>query len=126
MADTPDISAYRPYIEAALEYAGHSHTFDDVCELVASGKAQFWPGPHSAIVTEIVAEPRHTVLHFFLAGGNMAELEAMTPLVLQWGRDRGCTKASLIGRKGWERTFLTRTGWRSGLVVLEKHLDGQE
>jgi hypothetical protein len=117
-----DICAYRRYIEDALEYAGHSHTFDDVAAMVASGEAQFWPGPNSAIVTEFVLEPRTKRLNFFLAGGTLAELEAMTPLVLEWGREQGCTTASLIGRRGWERTFLSRTGWKSGLVVLEKDL----
>lgn len=117
-----DIRDYRPYIQAALEYGGMSHTFEDVCEMVSSEKAQFWPMPHSAIVTEIIEHPREKILHFFLAGGNLAELEAMTPVILDWGKSIGCTRASLIGRKGWERTFLTRTGWESGLVVLEKSL----
>lgn len=117
-----DICDYRRYIEDALEYAGQSHTFEDVVAMVASGEAQFWPLPHSAIVTEIVVEPRKKRLNFFLAGGVLAELEAATPLILEWGRERGCTSATLIGRKGWERTFLSRTGWKSGLVVLEKDL----
>jgi hypothetical protein len=122
----PDLAKYRRQIEAALVYSGHSHDFDDVAAMVAAGKAQFWPGRTSVIITEIIVEPRHKVLHFFLAGGDLAELEQMTPIIEQWGRERGCTRASLVGRKGWDRTFLKRQGWTNGLVVLEKSFDGKE
>lgn len=123
----PDLQSYRAQIEAALVYSGHSHTFADVAQMIADGKAQFWGGPTSVIVTEIVLEPQQKVLHFFLAGGSLVELEEMTPIILKWAREKGCTRASLIGRKGWDRTFLKRQGWTNGLVVLEKDLnDGQE
>lgn len=90
---------------------------------MADGRFQFWPGPNSVIITEIVASPRITALNFFLAGGNMAELKAMTPSIEQWARDRGCTSAYLTGRKGWEKTWLTRDGgYTPRLVVFEKAL----
>lgn len=120
-------SRYRRQIEAALKYTHGSHTFDDVCELVAQGKLQFWPGPHSVIMTEILQFPRYRAVNFFLAGGVMEELMAMEPRVLDWAKTQGCTRAVLSGRKGWERSFLTRTGWEvQELVVLEKSLDGEE
>lgn len=119
-----DIVASRHYIEAALAYAGHSHTFDDVAEMIESGRAQLWPGPHSAIVTEIIEYPQHRAVNFWLAGGNLAELEVMTPVILAWARDeKGCKRAGFTGRKGWERTFLARDGWQPKLVVFEKSLD---
>lgn len=121
----PDIAAYRSYIEAALQYAGGTHTFEDVTAGVAEGRMQFWPGVRSAIITELLESPRARTLHFFLAGGDLAELEAMEPLVIAWGKTQGCTAASMVGRKGWERTFLTqRAGWESRLAVFEKALDG--
>lgn len=119
-----DIDAFRPQLEAALEYADGSHTFEDVARLVAEGNMQFWPGTTSAVVTEIINYPRKKTLNFFLAGGDLAELERMSPIILQWGRSVGCTHAAFCGRPGWERTFLTRTGWqKSNMVVLEKPLD---
>lgn len=120
----PDIVAYRHYIEAALAYAGNSHSFDDVAEMVADGRAQFWPGPSSAVVTEVIPYPNYTAINFWLAGGNLAELEQMTPVILEWAkRERGCTRAGFTGRRGWERTFLAREGWQPKLVVFEKALD---
>lgn len=117
------ITAYRRQIEAALEYADGSHVFDDVVRQVETGALQFWPGPTSVIVTEILEHPQRRTLNFFLASGSLQELERMTPVVLEWGKSKGCTRAVMLGRKGWERSFLTRTGWSiPPLVVLEKDL----
>lgn len=117
------IDHYRPQLEAALVYSGGTHTFDDIAAGVASGELQCWPGPRSAIVTAVEHYPRQRRLLFFLAGGDLAEIEAMTPAILDWGRAQGCSTAAFVGRRGWERTFLTRTGWEAQpLVVLEKVL----
>lgn len=118
-----DISQYKRYICEALEYSGGTHTFEDICEGVAAGTLQFWPGRASAVITEVVQTPRQKILHFFLAGGNLADMERMLPGLREWGREQGCTKMTLTGRKGWERTFLAREGWKPTLVVYEATLD---
>ncbi len=115
-----DLARARPHIEAALSYAGGTHTFDDVAAMLSKGRLQLWSGPHSAIVTEIIEYPQKRTLHFFLAGGNLAELEVMLPGVIDWGRTQGCISASMTGRRGWERTFLKREGWTANLVVMTK------
>lgn len=118
-----DLERARPHIEAALSYAHGTYSFEDVVAGLASGKLLLWPGENSAVVTQIVEHPRKRTLHFFLAGGNLAELERMLPLIIEWGRTRGCTQASLTGRRGWERTFLTkREGWNADLVVMTKEI----
>ena len=120
-----DISAYRTHITNAISYSGGTHQYEDIAEMVAAGHANYWPGPDSIVVTETITHPRARILHFFLAGGVMRELQAMAPHILDWGRSQGCTRATLIGRRGWERTFLSRTGWRkSDLILMEKDLDG--
>ena len=117
------LSDYRPQIEAALSYADATHTWEDVAEMVAAGELQFWPGPASVIVTEIVSFPRKRVLHVFLAGGTLPELEAMIPHVLAWGAEQGCVAASFTGRRGWARTFVERMGWRqSPMLTFVKDL----
>lgn len=116
---------YRRLLEAALVYSGFEQTVDDVVAMVDAGEAQLWPGAHSVVVTQIDVQPQAKVLHFFLAGGIMQELEAMTPIILEWGVAHGCTKARLVGRKGWARSFLMDSGWHdTGLVILEKRLNG--
>lgn len=120
----PDITAYRPLIEAALTYEGGAHTVDDVVEAVEKGEANAWYGPRSIVVTQIDTQPRRTILHFFLAAGDIHELEAMTPGILRWGEEQGCTVARLVGRKGWTRSFLAHAGWTdTQLVIMEKPLN---
>lgn len=119
-----DVNAFRRYIEDALVYSGGTHTFEDVTAAIDAGTLQLWPGLSSAVVTEVVDAPRQRILNFFLAGGNLAELETMLPIILAWGKEQGCVKATLVGRKGWERTFLTRKGWKLSQVVLEVPIDG--
>lgn len=124
-----DLSGYRKYIEDALEYAGGTHTYDDVIEAVRSGAMQAWPGPSAIIITELQDYPQKRAINFFLAGGeksSLAEMAVIEPLILEWAKKQGCTVATFAGRPGWERTFLTTRGWESKLVVLEKALDGEE
>jgi hypothetical protein len=110
-------------LAAALAYSGGSHTLDDIADGMARHLYQYWPGPDSVIVTEIIVTPRQKTLGFFLAGGNMAELKAMTPSIEQWGREHGCTLAVLTGRPGWARTWLTKEGgFRPTHTVFEKAL----
>jgi len=118
-----DLAPYRPLIESALVYGSGTHTYDDVVAEVEAGQAQFWPAPTSCIVTTIDLQPRQTILQFWLAAGNMVELEAMVPKILEWGKEEGCTSARFLGRKGWERSFLVRDGWvHTGHIIMERSL----
>jgi len=115
------VSDFRHHIAAALRRTGDHHTYEDVAAMIADGDAQFWPYLHSCVVTEVLVEPDHKRLHFFLAAGRRHELEAMQPVILEWGRSRGCTRATLVGRKGWQRSFLAQSGWTvSPLVLMER------
>lgn len=118
----PDIQGYEKQITRALEYAANTYTFDDVCKAVSESRLQFWPGPNSVIITEILEYPQYRTLNYFLAGGNLAELAAMLPGVEEWGRTQNCTRAIFTGRKGWERTFLVEKGYAPELVVFGKTL----
>jgi len=115
----------RPILEPALAYAGGTHTYDDVCEMIEQGQLQFWPHPsgRSAIVTEILKAPRKKLLSFFLAGGRMEDLRTMHGPLVEWGKQQGCSEAILTGRAGWTRSFLAGAeGWTTGLVVMSKDL----
>lgn len=121
--ETRDISAYRLYIEAALSYASATHSYEDVASMVAAGQAQFWPGPASCIVTELIDYPRKRVVHFFLASGTLPALRPLVPIILDWAKSKDCVAATFVGRRGWLRTFVTEMGWKeSGHVLMEKAL----
>lgn len=105
-----ELERCRPWIEAALEYNGGTHTFDDIVADLQADLAQFWPAPNGCFITQIITFPRKKVLFFFLGGGDLAQLADMHDTVLSWGKAQGCTAAMLSGRKGWERT-LKQLSW---------------
>lgn len=109
-------------IARALQFAGGSHTEADIGEAVACGDMQRWEGDRSTIITEIRQTPRQRILLFFLAEGDMTELQAMTPGILDWGRMHGCVKAQLIGRPGWTRSWLVQDGWSETARIMERDL----
>ena len=107
----------------ALEYAGGTHTVADVLEAIASGAYQEWRGDRSVVVTQVVENPRVKEAHAFLCAGSLDEVKTMYPVILDWARSIGCTRATFTGRPGWGRTFLTRAeGWTSRLAQYEKEL----
>jgi hypothetical protein len=105
-----DLDRHRHHIEAALEYAQHSHTFDDVVAMVLHGHLRLWSLPNSVMLTEIITYPRYKVYHIFLGGGDLQEILAMHPQVEQAAREAGCVRLSVTGRQGWAKP-LKAHGW---------------
>jgi hypothetical protein len=98
-----------PWLDAALNHAGRTHSLDDVAALIAAGEARFWAGRACALVAAIERDPRERRLLVWLAGGAREELEdELLPLAEAWGREAGCRRALVIGRRGWERTLKTK------------------
>lgn len=122
MTDLTEFWRLRKHIEAALEYSAGTHTIDDVAQGVLEGKFQCWEGAESIIITEIVVYPRLKDLHFFLAGGDLDEISLMEPIIAAWGKSLGCTRVSLAGRKGWQKSFLKERGYEPKWSVLSKEL----
>lgn len=119
-----DFAQCKDEILRALEYTGGTHTLDDVWQGVQDGRLQLWLGPHSVMVTEVQSYPRCRTLNFFLAAGKLEELEAMYPVVMEWGKsEMQCDRASLAGRPGWARSFLTKKqGWEVSHLIITKEI----
>lgn len=112
----------RYYIEAALAFAEGTHTIEDIREGVRVRRYHFWPGEHSAAITEVLQFPRKRVFNVFLAGGNLNEIiDRMEPDFCSFARHLGCTEIALIGRLGWEKP-LKPLGWHRSAIVLTKPL----
>lgn len=95
-----------PWLDAALEHGGRTHTLPDVEGLIRRGEAQFWPGARAAGVTVIEQDPQERRLLVWLAGGELQELrDRLLPRAEAWARARGCRRLLLIGRPGWERAL---------------------
>jgi hypothetical protein len=111
-----------PWIAAALEYSGGTHTLDDIAEGVARGLFQFWPGRTSVIITEIITYPRLRACHYFLVGGTLEELALMRPEIEAWAKQLGCSRMTTAGRRGWLRTFLKDEGYTERWVTQVKDI----
>jgi hypothetical protein len=122
LSDEEDFERLRHHVAAALEYSGGTHKIEDIAEGIRRGQFQLWAGRDSAVVTEIIVYPQLKDLHYFLAGGDLDELRLMRPLIEQWGKSIGCSRVSLAGRKGWERTFLKDEGYEPKWFILCKDL----
>ena len=122
MSDEEDFERLRHHVAAALEYSGGTHKIEDIAEGLKAGWFQLWPGRDSAVVTEIIVYPQLKDLHYFLAGGDLDELRLMRPIIESWGKEIGCSRVSLAGRKGWERTFLKSEGYEPKWFILCKDL----
>jgi hypothetical protein len=122
MSDQEQLERLRHHVEAALEYSGGTHNFDDVTEMVEDHRLQLWPAKDSVVLTEIIVYPRLKNLHYFLAGGDLDELSRMRPLIESWGKSVGCTRVTLAGRSGWSKTFLKDEGYSTKWSVMAKDL----
>ena len=122
MSDQEQLDRLRHHVEAALEYSGGTHNFDDVAEMVEQNRLQLWPAKDSVVLTEIIVYPRLKNLHYFLAGGDLDELSRMRPLIESWGKSIGCTRVTLAGRRGWAKTFLKDEGYSPQWSVMAKEL----
>jgi hypothetical protein len=122
MSDLAHLERLRQHVEAALEYSGGTHHFEDVLDMVKDSRLQVWPATESIVLTEIIVYPRLKNLHYFLAGGDLDELSRMRPIIESWGKSVGCTRVTLAGRRGWSKTFLQDEGYRPQWSVLAKEL----
>jgi hypothetical protein len=116
-----DFARCSKWLEAALEYSGGTHGIEDIAAGVKEGRYQFWPAPNAAAITEIIVYPRLKALNWFLAGGDLDELKVMRPHVELWAKQHGCTRSTIAGRRGWERTFKDE-GYEPKWFVLSKEL----
>lgn len=114
---------HRKNIETALSKAGDTHNSKDVLDGIMSGLYQFWPGETACLVTQVIDFPNERHLHIFVAAGDLNEIRDMYPYVEGWAKENGCVKATLMGRKGWSRSFLSQMkGWKQDMIHMSVEL----
>jgi hypothetical protein len=107
------------FLAAALEY-DYTHTLQDVADKVNNCTMQLWPLGNAALVTEIQNHPRCSVLHVYLAGGDLNTILNFEPQLKAFGRDMGCTRMSLAGRPGWEKAL---KHWKKSCIYLSTEIE---
>tara|TARA_B110001454_G_C12533275_1_gene356197 strand:- start:203 stop:562 length:360 start_codon:yes stop_codon:yes gene_type:complete len=109
-----------PWLKAALEKSGNTHTIWDVWTKISEGHAQFWPSPTWAAVTQLADYPRRKVLRIWLAGGNLDDLvKEGLPIAYDFAQHHGCDSVEVEGRKGWAKK-LKEHGFKQEKVLLRK------
>jgi hypothetical protein len=99
-------------LERALEDAGCTHDlYEDVAPAIACGRAQYWQNDGAAVVTEVIRFPRVKTVNYWLIGGELEAVIALTPQIESWARKVGCTRATALGRAGWGG-YAERHGWQ--------------
>ena len=111
----------RDWIEAALSYSDHTHTFDDIAAGILSGRFRLWEKPRGCAVTEFIVYPRKKVCNVFLAGGDMQVIKDLQEPCSEFARMNGCSELVLTGRKGWVRA-LEKNGWVESHVSMKRAL----
>ena len=119
---TNEIERCREWIEAALQYTGGTHEFDDIVEGIRSSRMQLWPSNRGCIVTEIVVYPRKKVLNLFLAGGELDQILDMNDDIKAWAKEHGCEAATMSGRLGGTK-LLEPEGWKLLYAHFQKEID---
>lgn len=109
----------RSQVDRALAETEHWLDANSLRESVLLGRAILWTCGESILLA--VPEPTH--LAFFLAAGDMPDVQRAYRAAEQWARQQGYSAMYLMGRRGWERSFLTREeGWRPVQTVMRKEL----
>jgi len=101
----------RERIASALAYSGNTHTFDDVAMMILQGKLMYWPLKNSCIIGEVLTYPQRKDLHFFISAGDLTEITAMQPQLIETAKSLGCSSLSIAGRPGWIKP-LRELGWK--------------
>ena len=109
-----------PWLAEAVDSYGRTHGKDDVWREIEAGDAQFWPFPSSAIVTNINKYPTGLKeFRFWLAGGDLDELQAAEPHLAAYAKGLGCQSITICGRRGWVRSL---PGYREAATLMSKDL----
>ncbi len=94
-----------------MERAGDFYVYEDIIDLVLKGDAHLWPGKKSAVVTQFWDFPRERAINFWLAGGDLTELEAMHAEISDWAKSVGCKRSIIAGRAGWAKALGYQPVW---------------
>ncbi len=111
------------WIEGALKYSNGDYTLQDIADGINRGEYMLWTCHTAALVTQFNRSPQQTVLHLFLAGGDIAGVEELVTQAEQWATEIGCDGITLTGREGWKKSFLKTLGYTEISIHMGKRLN---
>ena len=111
-----------PWIEGALEYTGGDFNLKDVADGISRGQYMLWSCETAVMITEFARSPQQTILHLFLAGGDMDGVKELVNTIEKWAVEIGCHRITLTGREGWKKSFVKSLGYTEVSVHMSKRL----
>jgi len=109
-------------LKPAIDLNNGLYESEDILRSLVSGEYHLFTKDNSALVATVMPYPRGTVLHIFLAGGNLEELEELYKETEQFAKYMNCKSITLIGRFGWKKSFLTEYGMKPTCLQMSKEL----
>jgi hypothetical protein len=102
---------YHRKLARVLDRMGGYYTVQDILTAIAAGKMQSFVEGDSWVITQIGIYPRAKVLEIVAAVGDLEEVRAIHPRLLDFAADVGAGVIQAYGRKGWLKSALER-GWK--------------
>ncbi|MDX2224598.1 MAG: hypothetical protein SFV21_17735 [Rhodospirillaceae bacterium] len=109
----------RRWILPALADCQGTYSEDDIVRGLFDGRYFIVAGDRCAGIAHIDRFPRLTVLHVFLAGGDLAELKQMEAAIARQAKAAGIGRIEISGRRGWLRAL---PGYRELCTTVIKDL----
>lgn len=117
-----------PWLEAACERGGYTHSTDDMLADLRTGDTQLWVAVADEIeavfITQFRRYPQRAVVEVLVGTGRGYQrwYDKFLDVLEAWSREKGATRMKLIARPGWQRV-LRHHGYNPTHVMLEKDLD---
>lgn len=105
-------------LQKALDYAGNTHSLEDVRRQLFDGDTFWFAAKEYAMVAEILDYPQRRIGRIWLATGSLKAMRALTPYFTQWFENKGCTAVWIWGRPGWQRV-LSNGKMKGAILALE-------
>ena len=121
-AITPRFDKWRNVIAKILERNDGYANADDIYLQCCDYNKLFFSNNEAFVILSVDEFPKDTRLHISLAGGSTEGLDRLDPIIAEFGRKIGASKATFIGRKGLARVMAKR-GWKSPFVYMEKDIE---
>ncbi len=96
---------YKAHILAAADRADGEFAWGDIVEKLEGGEWQMWITPRSCCITRVWSQAQFDECVLLYAGGELEDIKASIPGIMEWAKVNGCEKMRLEGRKGWGRVF---------------------
>jgi hypothetical protein len=102
---------YHRKLARVLERMGGYYTVQDILAEIANGTMQGFVHGDSWVITKIANYPRTKVLQIVVAVGDLDDVLAIHPRLVDFAAEVGASVIQSYGRKGWLKAALER-GWK--------------